>query len=87
MHSSFLDFLVHCYRVVLTDIVGNHQNLHRYGACAQGNLNFIAGLDLVACLHHPTVDADATVVAGFIGDGAALYQPGDLQVFVQTHLT
>ena len=83
----FLDFFVHGYCVVFANIVGNHQDLHGYGSGTQGDFNFIAGLDLVAGFHHTTVDTDASVVARLIGNGAALYQPGDLQVFVQTHLT
>ncbi len=87
MHSSFLDFFIHCHRIILTDIVGNHQDLHRYGSCAQGNFNLVARLDLIACLHHTAIDADATIVASLIGNGTALDQAGDLQVLVQTHLT
>ena len=79
MHSLlYLDFLVHGYRIVLADIVSNRQDLHGHGTGAQSQLDFVTHLDLVAGLCHTAIDADATVVASFIGYGAALDQPGDL---------
>ena len=37
---------------------------------------------LVAGFHHTAIDTDAAIVASFIGNGAALDQPGDLQILV-----
>ena len=81
----FSDFLVHSGCVVLADVVGNLQNLHGYGAGAHGDFNAVANLHVVAGLDHPAVDADAPVVAGFVGHGTAFDQPGDLEKFIQTH--
>ena len=35
----------------------------------------------------PAIDHDTLIVAGLIGHGTALDEPGDLQIFVQTHET
>ena len=83
----FLDFFVHSYCIVLADIVSNHQDLHGNRPGAQGNFNFVTGLDLVNGFHHTAIDADATVIASFVGNGAAFDQPRDLQVLIQAHLT
>ena len=78
----FLDFLVHGASVILADIVGHHQHFHRNGAGAHGDLQLVANLHIIAGFHHTAVDADAAMVAGFIGNGAAFDQPGDLQILI-----
>ena len=79
------DFLVHSGGIVLADIVGHCQNLHSHRAGAHGDFNAVAYLHIVAGLDYSAVYADAPVITGLIGDGAALDEPGNLQKFVQTH--
>ena len=84
-YRELSDFLVHSSRIVLADVVGNLQNLNGYGTGTHGDFNTVAHLDIIAGLDHPAIDADASIVAGLVGHGAALDQPGDLQKFVQAH--
>ena len=80
-----LDFFVHSRGIILADVVGNLQNLHSNRARAHRDLDAVTNLDIVAGLDHSAVYADAAIVAGFVGNGAALDEPGDLQKFVQAH--
>jgi hypothetical protein len=57
---------------------------------ASGNtsdLQTVANLHLIAGLDDATVGTNAAIVAGFVGDGAALDETGDLQEFVQPHIS
>ena len=76
MLPSFLYFFVHASGVVLTDIVGNFQDFHRNGAGAHGDFDLVAYLHIIAGFYHTAVDADAAVIACFIGYRAALDQAG-----------
>ena len=82
-----LYFLVHGSGIIFPDIVSHFQDFHRNGTAAHIQLQPVTDLDFVAGLYYPAIDADATIVAGFVGYGAALDQAGDFQKFVQTHLT
>ena len=79
------DFSVHSRGIILADVVGNLQHLHSNRAGAHGDLDAVAHFDIIAGFDNPAVDADAAIVAGFVGNGAALDEPGDLQKFVQAH--
>ena len=81
------DLFVHGSGVVLPDGIGHGQHLHRKGAGAQLNFDLVPWLYLVACLGDLAVNADAAVVAGLVGHGTALDETGDLEIFVQPHLT
>ena len=81
------NLFVHGRGVVLADGFGYLQNLHGHRAGAHGDLDFIAHLYIVAGLGGSAVDADAGIVAGLVGHRPALDEAGDLQVFVQAHLT
>ena len=86
MHTSpFLDLFIHSAGVVFADIVGNHQHFHSNGPLAHGDLQLVAYFYIVAGFDYPAIDADAAVIAGFVGYGPALDQPGYLQIFVQSH--
>jgi len=86
LHRFFvLDLLIHGAGIVLADIVGHDEHLHLHGALAQCDLDPVANLYIIAGLHHFAVYADAAVVAGFVGNGAALDEPGDFQILVKTH--
>ena len=85
--GSFLDLFVHGAGIILTDIVSDLNHFHCHCALPQGDLNAVTGLDLVAGFGNLAVDRDAPVITGFVGNGAALDQPGNLQVFIQPHLT
>ena len=87
MFGNFLRFFVHGNLIVLTDIVCHLQDLHRHGARTHGDLQLVTDLHFVAGLDHAAVDADAAVVAGFVGHGAALDETGNFQIFIQTHIT
>ena len=73
---SFLYFFVHAGGIVLADVVGYLQDFHRDGAGAHGDLDLVAHLHIIAGLDHAAVDADAAVIAGLVGYGAALDEPG-----------
>ena len=74
--SLFLHFFVHAGGIVLADVVGNFQDFHRDGAGAHGNFDLVAYLHIIAGFHYAAVDADAAVIACFIGNSAALDQAG-----------
>ena len=67
-----LDFLVHCACIVLADSFGNLQNLHSHRPGAHSDFDFVTDLYFVTGLDHTTVDTDASIVAGFVGDGSPL---------------
>ena len=81
-YRELSDFLVHSSRIVLADVVGNLQNLNGYGTGTHGDFNTVAHLDIIAGLDHPAIDADASIVAGLVGYGAALDEAGYLQILV-----
>ena len=81
------DLFVHGPGVVLPDCIGHGQHLHRKGAGTQLNFDLVPWLYLVARFGDLAVDADAAVVAGLVRHGAALDEAGDLEIFVQPHLT
>ena len=79
MTAPFLSyFLVHSAGIVLADGFCHLDHFHRNGAGAHGDLQPVADLDFITGLYHSSVDADAAVVASFVGNGAALDQAGDL---------
>ena len=83
----FSDLFVHGNRIVLTDIIGNLNHFHSYGPGTQGDLNLVTGFDLIAGFCNFSVYCNAAIIAGLVGNGTALDQPGNLQVFIQSHLT
>ena len=80
--GDFLYLFVHGAGIVLADIVGNQHYFHSHGTAAKGNLDLVAHFHILAGLNHTTVDADAAVIAGFVGYCAPLDEPGDLQILV-----
>ena len=70
--SPFLDLFIHGAGVILAHIVGNNQHFHSDGSGTHGDLQLVTYFYIVAGLYHTAVDADAAVVAGFVGHGAAL---------------
>ena len=82
-----LDLFVHSTCVVLTDGLGNLQDLHSHRSGAHSDLNLVADLHFVTGLDHTTVNADAPIVAGLVGNGSPLDETGNLQILVKTHLT
>ena len=77
--AGFSDFLIHCAGIVFFYGFRHLQHLYRKGPGAQGDFQTVSHLYVVAGLYHPTVDADAAIVAGFIGNGAALDEPGNFR--------
>ena len=80
-----LDLFVHGDGIVLTDIICHLYHLYSHRAGAHSDFDPVAYLDLVTGLYHPAIDADASIVAGFVGYRPTLDQPGDLQILVKTH--
>ena len=72
------DFFVHGGGIVLPDGFRHLYDFHSHGACAQGNFDSVAYLDLVAGLDDSAVDTDPAVIAGLVGYGAAFDQAGYL---------
>ena len=64
----------------------NGEHLHRDGADAEAQGDLISHLHVVAGPGGLAVDGHKTVVAGLVGHGPALDEPGHLQIFVQTHM-
>ena len=85
MLRAFLDFLVHSAGIILADIVCHLYHFDSYRSGAHSDLNTIANLDLIASLYHPTVYADATVIASLVGNRPTFDQTTDLQILVKTH--
>ena len=79
------DLFVHGRSRVLAHVLGDRHDLHRQRSCAETDGDHIAHLHVVGCPLYPAVDGDTLGVAGLIGHGAALDEPRDLQIFVQTH--
>ena len=79
-------FLIHCRGVRLVGVLVylGYFNLKR--ALAEGDLNNIANLNLIAGLDLTAVDAYALSVAGLVCHSAALYKAGNLQILVNSHL-
>mgnify|MGYP002728507891 CR=1 FL=1 len=55
------------------------------GTGLTGDGNMVADLDVVAGLGGFSVDGDAGIVAGLVGDRAALDEAGHLQIFIESH--
>ena len=70
--GEFLYFLIHGGGIVLADGFRYLENLHGHRPGAHGNLDFVPDLYVVTSLDHAAVDADAAVVAGFVGHRPAL---------------
>lgn len=70
----FLDLFVHGTRFVLANGLNYLQDFNSHRPGAHGNLNPVTRFYFVAGLYHPTVDADAPIIAGFVGDGPPLDQ-------------
>ena len=65
MAADFSYFLVHGGGIVLADGFCHLNDLHRDDPGTHGDVDAVAGLDLIAGLNHPAIDADAAVIAGF----------------------
>ena len=82
---SFLYFLIHGAGIVLADIVSHHKHFHSNGSGTHGDLQLVAHFYIVAGLDHPSIDADASVITGFVGDCPAFDQPGYFQILIKSH--
>ena len=60
----------------------NGQHLHGNGPYAEAQGDLISLLHLVGGPGGLTVDGDQSIVAGFVGHGPPLDEPGDLEIFV-----
>ena len=81
------ELLVHKGGVLLALHFCDGEDLQGHGAGAEANFQLVADLHVVGGFHHPAVGGDTLVVAGLVGHGAALDEAGDLEIFVQPHLT
>ena len=80
-----LYFAVHGRRVVLAHGLCHGEHLDRDGPGAEGDGNMVADLDVIAGFGGFSVDGDAGIVAGLVGDRAALDEAGHLQIFIESH--
>ena len=79
-------FLIHGGGIRLIGMLVYPGDLHLQRALAESDLYNIAHLHLIAGLNLTSVDADTLTVAGFVGHCAALYEAGNLKIFVDSHI-
>ena len=80
-----LDHLKHLPRNVLALLLDVGEDTDLDGPVAEGDLDDVAGLDGLAGLGGLAVDEDAARVGHLVCYRAALDEPRNFQIFVQTH--
>ena len=76
---------IHGARLGFARVFPHVGDLDLQGPVAEGDLQHVALLHLIARLDGAAVGGDARAVAGLVGDRAALDQPGNLQKFIKPH--
>ena len=79
------DDAIHKRRFFLADDLVDGEDLNLDGAATEGNFDYIADLDVIGCAGGLATDRNTSAVAGFVGDGAALYKARNLEIFIQSH--
>ena len=75
LRRLFGQFAVHGGGIVLLYRIRHGKHFDGQRTAAEGNANHVADLDVVGRLGRAVVDRNARIVAGLVGDGAALDEP------------
>jgi len=82
----FFEHLVHSGGFGFPGMLADVEHPDAQLARAEGDFDYVAHFDVVRRFDNPAVYGNMFVVAGFVCDSPALYEPGHFKKFVNSHV-